>query len=395
MNFIEAVVSGFRKYATCKGRASRSEYWYWTLFCATAASIIGFLDATTFHAAYDNPHFFSRPLSAIFTLVTIVPSLALGIRRLHDVDRKSTWAFLIFTVVGIVLLIFWACKRGTNGANRFGSDPSDSSNVSLGNSPKKKLQDRVSFVVLIMAVGGLILASVAEVNAPHTGDVAKLERLAVQGDAEAQVKLAKFYHYGRGVEQDRSKSAELFRQAAERGNVDAQFMLGGLLHQGEGVQKNDLESYEWLLLAHNNGHSVPDFMFDVSAKHLSSADLSTAEAWVDVWKPYDGSDIGMIGQKLQSQFDKCWKIPAGLSTTQLQPVEVRIHVNLDHTLHDIQVVNQSRMNTDNNFKVMAESVQEAFGDATCKHLDLPSQQYNAWKTLDITFDPRKFTNNVN
>ena len=44
-------------------------------------------------------------------------------RRLHDIDRTGWWVLITFTVIGIILLLIWACTRGTAAANRYGPDP--------------------------------------------------------------------------------------------------------------------------------------------------------------------------------------------------------------------------------------------------------------------------------
>jgi uncharacterized membrane protein YhaH (DUF805 family) len=52
-----------------------------------------------------------------------LPGLAVWVRRLHDIDRTGWWLLIVFTVIGIILLVAWACTRGTPGPNRFGPDP--------------------------------------------------------------------------------------------------------------------------------------------------------------------------------------------------------------------------------------------------------------------------------
>jgi uncharacterized membrane protein YhaH (DUF805 family) len=64
-----------------------------------------------------------NPMTVLATLATLLPTLAVSARRLHDIDRSGWWALLIFTVIGYIVLIYWACLRGTVGANRFGPDP--------------------------------------------------------------------------------------------------------------------------------------------------------------------------------------------------------------------------------------------------------------------------------
>jgi uncharacterized membrane protein YhaH (DUF805 family) len=123
MNLSQAIVSGFKNYSSIEGRAARSEYWNWTLFCVLGGLITSVLDGAIFHRAYSGGPYFSYPLNVLFNLVTFVPSIAVGIRRLHDVNRKGTWMFLIFTVIGCIPLFIWDCMQGTEGDNRFGGDP--------------------------------------------------------------------------------------------------------------------------------------------------------------------------------------------------------------------------------------------------------------------------------
>lgn len=113
MDFAGAIKSGFGKYATFSGRAARSEYWYWTLFTViiqiVAAILDGILDLTL--------------LETILSFALLLPSLAVAVRRLHDIDRSGWWILIMFTIIGIVLLIYWDCVKGTDGPNRFGPDP--------------------------------------------------------------------------------------------------------------------------------------------------------------------------------------------------------------------------------------------------------------------------------
>ena len=117
MNFIEAIRSGFTNYTNFKDRASRSEYWFWVLFITIAgictlivdAFIVGDLDLA--------------PINLIFNIIVILPGTAVSVRRLHDVNRSGWWLFIILTVIGIILLLYWAIKAGDKEANKFGSNP--------------------------------------------------------------------------------------------------------------------------------------------------------------------------------------------------------------------------------------------------------------------------------
>lgn len=113
MGFADAIRSCFGKYATFSGRAARSEFWYWTLFSViaqiVAAVIDGVLDLTL--------------VEVLLSLALLLPSLAVAVRRLHDIDRTGWWVLIAFTGIGVLLLIYWDCVKGTDGPNRFGPDP--------------------------------------------------------------------------------------------------------------------------------------------------------------------------------------------------------------------------------------------------------------------------------
>lgn len=117
MNFQEAIQSGFRNYVTFSGRAPRSAFWYWVLFEILVSIVASILDAAVF------PLSDVTPLNAIASILLFLPSLAVSVRRLHDIDRTGWWVLISLTVIGIVLLIIWNCLRGTIGPNRFGPDP--------------------------------------------------------------------------------------------------------------------------------------------------------------------------------------------------------------------------------------------------------------------------------
>lgn len=103
MNFGEAIAAGFRNYVKFSGRASRPEFWYWVLFAFIVGIVTGTLDRAIF------PYSETAPLNSVAALILFLPGLAVGVRRLHDIDRTGWWYLICFTIIGIVLLIYWAC----------------------------------------------------------------------------------------------------------------------------------------------------------------------------------------------------------------------------------------------------------------------------------------------
>lgn len=120
MTFIEAIKSGFRNYATFRGRASRSEFWFFMLFCVLAMLVASVLDVTLFAAyvATDG----GGLLSLITLLVTILPSIAVSVRRLHDSNHSGWWYLLNFLpIIGLVLIYFYCINPDEGRENRFGT----------------------------------------------------------------------------------------------------------------------------------------------------------------------------------------------------------------------------------------------------------------------------------
>ena len=128
VDFGTAVKLGFQRYVDFSGRSTRAEYWWWGLLI----TVVGVLDAvivSTFIAdtLTGNSSTFGwlgGLLETLFTLATIIPSLALSVRRLHDINRTGWWLLLSFVlVIGWIVLIVWAIERGDKGANKYGPDP--------------------------------------------------------------------------------------------------------------------------------------------------------------------------------------------------------------------------------------------------------------------------------
>ena len=113
MNFGDSIKLGFSNYVNFTDRACRSEYWYWILFV-----FIGYIVAEIIDAVIGRPIFYT-----LFTLGVLIPNIAIGVRRLHDLDRSGWWLLLSFIpLVGAIILIVWFCSKGTDGPNRFGPD---------------------------------------------------------------------------------------------------------------------------------------------------------------------------------------------------------------------------------------------------------------------------------
>jgi uncharacterized membrane protein YhaH (DUF805 family) len=121
VSFPQAVNLGFKNYFKFNGRATRAESWWWVLFTVLAGIVLAVVDTFTGTMGMFGD---SGLLGGLFELATLIPSVALGARRLHDINRTGWWLLLWFVVVvGWIVLIVWAIKQGDKGPNKYGPDP--------------------------------------------------------------------------------------------------------------------------------------------------------------------------------------------------------------------------------------------------------------------------------
>ncbi|KAJ1682619.1 hypothetical protein LUZ63_022156 [Rhynchospora breviuscula] len=121
----EAVRRFFQKYATFTGRASRSEFWWWILVAAIVNFVLNLLASIGGFALKPNGEFeiggfavFVLIVAGLWGLATIVPQIALTVRRLHDTNRSGFWYFIVLIplIGSIVLLVFLLLDSDPQGA---------------------------------------------------------------------------------------------------------------------------------------------------------------------------------------------------------------------------------------------------------------------------------------
>lgn len=104
MTFGESIKTCFSKYAEFSGRADRTEYWWFELFLLLLMIGAGMLNDT---------------LMNLISLAVMLPSFAVGARRLHDVDKSGWWQLLyLVPVIGWIVLIYWSAQPARE-PNRF------------------------------------------------------------------------------------------------------------------------------------------------------------------------------------------------------------------------------------------------------------------------------------
>jgi len=118
----------FENYANFKGRARRSEYWYFLLanlcilvFLLVFGGILGVIFAS--ENAVAQGIVWGYVIYMVYSLLVMIPGIAVFARRMHDID-KSGWLFLLSIIpFGAIVLLVFLCTDGVKGINKYGDDP--------------------------------------------------------------------------------------------------------------------------------------------------------------------------------------------------------------------------------------------------------------------------------
>lgn len=116
MTFQQSVEKCFRNYATFSGRAARPEFWWFVLFLVIGNIVLGMVDGLIFGDA--------SVLGGLFGLATLLPALAVSVRRLHDIGKSGWWVLLhLIPLIGTLVLLYFYVQPGETGGNEYGPAP--------------------------------------------------------------------------------------------------------------------------------------------------------------------------------------------------------------------------------------------------------------------------------
>ncbi len=132
VSFGQAISRAFTNYCCFTGRASRSEYWWWVLFCYIVSSILFIPSMSTFMTVINSSNpldiytsmSYNSILQNLWGIGTLLPSLGLLFRRLHDANHSGwniCWVFL--PIAGVIILLVYLCQPSFPGANKYGPVP--------------------------------------------------------------------------------------------------------------------------------------------------------------------------------------------------------------------------------------------------------------------------------
>jgi uncharacterized membrane protein YhaH (DUF805 family) len=109
--FSDMALNPLKNYANFSGRARRKEYWSFFLFLLLVQFVLGIISGLS------GSHNSGNVLLGLLALATFIPSLAVAVRRMHDIDRSGWW--LLVPIAGFIFLFF----DSHPGTNRYGASP--------------------------------------------------------------------------------------------------------------------------------------------------------------------------------------------------------------------------------------------------------------------------------
>lgn len=112
-----------KKYTVFSGRARRKEYWFFVLFNVLVSIALTFIDGVTGTLSAESG---VGLLSGLYGLAVLVPSIAVGVRRLHDIGRSGWWLLIVLVpLLGVLVLLVFAVLDSQPGSNEYGPNPKE------------------------------------------------------------------------------------------------------------------------------------------------------------------------------------------------------------------------------------------------------------------------------
>ncbi|HSG31486.1 MAG TPA: DUF805 domain-containing protein [Thermodesulfobacteriota bacterium] len=109
-----------KKYAVFGGRARRKEYWIFSLIHIIVCFVLTFIDSQLGLLKDEGP----GVIGGLYILATLIPNIAVSIRRVHDVGKSGWWLLILFVpFIGGILLLYYLVKDSDPGQNQYGPNP--------------------------------------------------------------------------------------------------------------------------------------------------------------------------------------------------------------------------------------------------------------------------------
>ena len=117
-------IKAFKPYINFEGRSRRKDFWYFALISFIISIALNMIDGR------------NDLISSLYSLAVLIPSLGLGVRRLHDTSRSGWWILInLIPIVGWIVFIVFAAQDSTPGSNKYGPNPKGVNTVTPVSTP--------------------------------------------------------------------------------------------------------------------------------------------------------------------------------------------------------------------------------------------------------------------
>ena len=120
ISFVGAVKLGFQRYFDFSGRSTRAEFWWWILFGFLAAVVLTIVDNIL---GTNGEYGGTGVITGLWGLATLIPGLAVTVRRLHDINKSGWWlllGLLSWLIIPFIVLLIWFTRPSYDEATRQG-----------------------------------------------------------------------------------------------------------------------------------------------------------------------------------------------------------------------------------------------------------------------------------
>lgn len=125
---MEWATLALKKFMEFRGRSRRKEYWFFALLMIATYIVAGLVDGILGMGGLIGGLY--GPLTLLAALFFVIPSFAVGIRRLHDTGRSGWWLLIgLVPLIGALVLLYFFILEGTRGPNDYGADPKEGEHV--------------------------------------------------------------------------------------------------------------------------------------------------------------------------------------------------------------------------------------------------------------------------
>ena len=118
---MKGFVDYWKNFFNFKDRTTRKDYWMAVLFIFLISFVIGLIFPGTTETTSNTFNYQASTVSSIWSLITLIPSFAVTVRRLHDINKSGWWVLIeLVPIVGLIVMLVFVCSKSVDTDNKYG-----------------------------------------------------------------------------------------------------------------------------------------------------------------------------------------------------------------------------------------------------------------------------------